>query len=105
MALLDIFKRKERRLGEVRLPEPRPSFASTEQYQRLPEELESFRVQREPVQELPSPQPTSSYDLPMPSTEVQQPHTSDTNKMDLILQKLETIDIRLKLLEERIKRY
>ena len=97
-----------KRKGETHLPtEVLPEEA-------LPEELERFRFRREPENveettseyaELPSygedvavetPQPT----LPEPSTI---PDSSD-HRIELILQKLETIDTRLKLIEERLKR-
>ncbi len=62
----------------------------------LPEDLERFRT-REPI--VPPrenyPRPTDFFGEPEKKTENQ-------DKIDLVLQKLETIDVRLKLLEEKL---
>ncbi|OGI12429.1 hypothetical protein A3K64_04240 [Candidatus Micrarchaeota archaeon RBG_16_36_9] len=59
----------------------------------LPDDLERFRVREPDI-------------LPMPpmdmATEKTEKATDNKDKLDLILQKLETIDVRLKLLEEKL---
>jgi len=108
--VLDFLRRKK----EVHLPtEAIPEEA-------LPEELERFRIRRNPE---PEPQPAETSNLPadFPSlpeygenvaVETNQPTLPEPppaeiipdNRIDLILQKLETIDTRLKLIEERLRR-
>lgn len=84
MGIFDRFRKKKKE--EVRIPADIPTS--------LPEDLERFRV-RPP--EIPR---TEFYDKPL---EVPRPEEGD--KIELILQKLDTIDTRLKLIEEKIKRY
>jgi hypothetical protein len=64
----------------------------------LPEDLERFRT-REPGPVMPTkenyPTPTNFFGEPEKKIESQ-------DKIDLVLQKLETIDVRLKLLEEKL---
>jgi hypothetical protein len=60
----------------------------------LPEDLERFRTRAEPMP------PRDDFSRPMefgPEKKI-----DGQDKMDLILQKLETIDVRLKLLEEKL---
>ena len=83
MGILDRFKKKKE---EVRIPEDIP--------ESLPEDLERFRVG---APEIPR---TEFYDKPL-----EVPKTIEGDKIELILQKLDTIDTRLKLIEEKIKRY
>ncbi len=106
--MFDFLKKKK----EVHLPtEAIPDEA-------LPEELERFRMRREEPQPEPQPieTPTDFPSLPeygeSVSVETPQPtlpepppeETPPDNRIDLILQKLETIDTRLKLIEERLRR-
>ena len=63
----------------------------------LPEDLERFRV-REPE---PPPMSRDNYPALNLVNETERKIESD-DKIDLILQKLETIDVRLKLLEEKL---
>lgn len=76
MALLDIFRKKK----EVELPmlEPEPA---------LPPELERFKVERPPL---------------LQTVPMEAPRERD--RIDEILQKLEIMDERLKVIEERLKR-
>jgi len=64
----------------------------------LPEDLERFRV-REPE---PVPPARESYPRPLDLVGATERKIEAEDKMDLILQKLETIDVRLKLLEEKL---
>ena len=86
MGILDRFKRKKE---EVRLPEDMSDIGPT-----LPEGLERFRV---PETDIPR---TEFYDKPL-----EVPKADQIEKIDMVLEKLETIDTRLKLIEEKIKRY
>lgn len=70
----------------------------TEVTTELPEDLERFRVREpEPVAPVRENYPTA---LDLVGATEKRIETQD--KMDLILQKLETIDVRLKLLEEKL---
>jgi hypothetical protein len=60
----------------------------------LPEDLERFRTREEPIPV------RERYPKPMGFEEPVRKESQD--KSDLILQKLETIDVRLKLLEEKL---
>jgi hypothetical protein len=63
----------------------------------LPEDLERFRTNvNEP---LPA---RGNYPTPMDLVGETEKRIESQDKMDLILQKLETIDVRLKLLEEKL---
>ena len=100
MSVLDKFKKRNE---EVRLSSDIPMEIPS----RLPDDLERFRI---PQTETPR---SDFYDKPLeiPSDPLPQlmpspQHQSfDDNKIELILQKLDTIDTRLKLIEERVKRY
>ena len=86
MSVLDRFKKKKQ---EVRLPTEIPmDIPST-----LPEDLEKFKL----------PQPESRTDFYDKPLEI--PKADQIEKIDMVLEKLETIDTRLKLIEEKIKRY
>lgn len=85
--MLDRFKRKKE---EVRLPSEIPMNIPSS----LPEDLEKFR--------LPEPEAPSTSFLEKP---IETPTRFEGDKIELILQKLDTIDTRLKLIEEKIKRY
>ncbi len=64
----------------------------------LPEDLERFRMRNtEPI-----PEPRESYPRPLDLVSATERGIETQDKMDLILQKLETIDVRLKLLEEKL---
>jgi len=64
----------------------------------LPEDLERFRT-REPEPVIP---PRENYARPTDFFGETEKRTENQDKLDLILQKLETIDVRLKLLEEKL---
>ncbi len=81
MAILDIFKKKK----EVELPLPEPVLEPAP----LPPELERFKVERPPLPTLPT--------VPMEAPR-------ERDRIDEILQKLEMMDERLKVIEERLKR-
>lgn len=87
MGVLDRFKKKK---DEVRIPADIPMEIPT----KLPEDLERFRL---PEPEAPR---TEFYDKPL-----EVPKADNIEKIDMVLEKLETIDTRLKLIEEKIKRY
>ena len=86
MSVLDRFKKKK---DEVRLPADIPMEIPTQ----LPDDLEKFRL----------PQPESRTDFYDKPLEI--PKADQIEKIDMVLEKLETIDTRLKLIEEKIKRY
>jgi hypothetical protein len=82
--IMDIFKRKK----------PKNDFP-TEVTTELPEDLERFRTRR--IEPMP---PRNNFPGPM---DFEPERRSDSKeKIDLVLQKLETIDLRLKLLEEKL---
>jgi len=82
---------------------PAPMEASPD----LPEDLERFRIK---TPEMRPPEHRTDYPVPEVSPygksveELVSERTSG-DKIELILQKLETIDARLRLIEEKIKRY
>jgi len=78
---LDRFRKKKKEEPLPVLPAPPPT---------LPEDLERFRVT-----------PESSFGRPSELAETKE--TGD--KTELILQKLETIDARLRFIEEKLRRY
>lgn len=86
MSILDRFKKKNE---EVRLPD---EIADTGP--ALPENLERFRMSESNIPR------TEFYDKPL-----EVPRADQIEKIDMVLEKLETIDTRLKLIEEKIKRY
>ncbi len=86
MGILDKFKRKKE---EVRLPADIGDSGPD-----LPEGLERFRATQ------PDFPRTEFYDKPL-----EVPKADQVEKIDLVIQKLDTIDTRLKLIEEKIKRY
>ena len=94
MGVLDFLKKKK----EVGLP-PQYTVESTAE-SRLPEDLERFRTRQAP--EIPESEPYSppEYTYGQQAEKPEMP----VDKIDLILQKLETIDTRLKLIEERLRR-
>ena len=97
--ILDRFRKKS-----VSLPEP------IEMEPTLPEDLERFRMKPaeakmpEVKNEL-----RNDYSVPeLPYSKTVEDLVSERtegNKIDLILQKLETIDTRIRLLEEKMKKY
>ncbi|MBU3896894.1 MAG: hypothetical protein KJ697_03090 [Nanoarchaeota archaeon] len=107
MKLLDIFnvfRKKQEIVSEL----PQPS--------QLPDDFERFRVKRYP-EAPPEPEYPSSdaarFNMPAPEIETPQIEPAvkeepqeliQTDKIDLILQKLETIDTRLRLIEERTRK-
>ncbi len=62
----------------------------------LPEDLEKFRVRE------PEPIPPREAPKPLDLVTATETKIEEQDKLDLILQKLETIDVRLKLLEEKL---
>jgi hypothetical protein len=106
--IFDRFRKKKS--DEVSFPEPMPM----ERNMGLPEDLERFRV-RPVEQTLPDrmperlQEPRNDYPVPElpPSKSVDDlvAERTQVNKIDLILQKLETIDTRLRLMEEKTKKY
>ncbi len=105
MKLFDIFGKLKRK------KEPKKMLEANRN--DLPNDLERFRIKREPI---PAPEPlvSSPYQAPQqlsprpglppvgpPKTEI--PKGQVLEKEDMILQKLETIDARLRLIEEKMK--
>ncbi len=89
MSFLDRFKKKKE--------EPEPIVPE----RPLPSELESFRRETIPVPERPAPfgrPPAEPLPRPEPIP------ARNVDKLDLILEKLETIDQRLKLIEEKLSK-
>jgi hypothetical protein len=86
MGILDKFKKKK---DEVRLPSDIGDVGPS-----LPGDLERFRTTQ------PDFPRTEFYDKPL-----EVPKADQVEKIDLVIQKLDTIDTRLKLIEEKIKRY
>jgi len=93
--------------GRFRKKKEEPLFAPIETPAELPEDLERFRM-KPPESRLPEVRPS---DYPVPevpygkSVEDLVSERTSGDKIELILQKLETIDARLRLLEEKMKRY
>lgn len=81
--IFDIFRRKR---PEIELPMPPPA---------LPAELERFRITPPPIPH----QPPTPYQPPL-----EPKPTPPADRLELILAKLETIDARLKVIEEKIER-
>jgi hypothetical protein len=65
----------------------------------LPDDLERFRTRTTEV----NPAPTGNYGKPLDLVGITESGIESKDKLDLILQKLETIDVRLKLLEEKLR--
>jgi hypothetical protein len=93
-----IFGRFRKKKEEISLPAPIETA-------ELPEDLERFRM-KPPEAKL-----ETRTDYPVPelpygkSVEELVSERTEGDKIELILQKLETIDARLRLIEEKIKRY
>lgn len=92
MGIMDVFKRKR----EIELPLPSEFAPGPSARTELPSDLEPFRM-------------TSPYPTPPPPEPAFRPITpvappAPTDKLDLIISKLETIDARLRVLEEKIER-
>jgi hypothetical protein len=102
---------------------PAPLGAETHIGSDLPDDLERFRI-RPPGQDLPSRQMQSPVRQMEPAPMNEEPMHEDfpsmpfskssysfmaektsVNKVDLIIQKLETIDARLRFMEEKMKNY
>lgn len=105
MALLDFRKKAKEKVEEA-----------TEIDEELPEELEKFRSRARfgPPAEKEEPFIPEEYrnDIGEKAPakkenviELSKEHAAIEHKIDLILSKLETIDARLKLLEEKLKRF
>lgn len=108
MALLNMFKRKR----EVELPLPQYPAPGPASRTELPSDLERLRMSEPlPYRSEPSPyQPPSAPMFAPPPEPTFRPtpspppaHTPEA-KIDLILSKLETIDARLRVLEEKLER-
>ena len=85
--IFDRFRKKKKEQEEVPLP-----------IETLPSDLEKFRVRREA--------PSLGYqrvELPRPP-EIGSPEPGTRDRIELILQKLDTIDARLRWIEERLAR-
>jgi len=112
MALLD-FRKKAKEKTET--PESDESFGTDE----LPEELEKFRTRARfgPPADMPARSAAKedepflpeeykkNIDEPSARKETKEAQGNLEHKIELILSKLETIDARLKLLEEKLKRF
>ncbi len=97
MGILDVLKKKKEEPYEE--PSPRSDF---------PNELEQFRLPPPRIEERPSPfekkpEPAREKSFLPPDIEARQIASGGTDKIDLILSKLETIDARLRLIEEKLK--
>lgn len=93
---LNLFKRKDKKEVELPIPSPPalgPAAFRQEPPPSLPSELEQFRMEP-PRRAYPAPPEPTFTPTPAPSSD----------KMDLILSKLETIDARLRVIEEKIER-
>jgi len=94
-----IFGRFRKKKEEISLPAPIETA-------ELPEDLERFRIK---TPEIKPPEIRTDYPIPeVPygkSVEELVAERTEVDKIELILQKLETIDARLRLIEEKIKRY
>jgi hypothetical protein len=90
-----------RKKKDEEIPLPAPIEAAD-----LPEDLERFRIR---TPEARAPEVRTDYPVPeVPygkSVEQLVSERTEGDKIELILQKLETIDARLRLIEEKIKRY
>ena len=105
MKLLDIFSKLKRKKEPQRMLDEVRTL--------LPDDLERFRIKKGPLPEpepySPSPyQASAEQSLPLrpglPPVEAPKAEpVKGLEKEDMILQKLETIDARLRLIEERIK--
>ncbi|HLC51071.1 MAG TPA: hypothetical protein VJH90_01720 [archaeon] len=110
MGIMDLLKRKKERESISSSPET-----------TLPSELEQFRMPPvPPPQGRPIPPPRQQQLAPLqqedyrfreyyqqppqPEPEPEQEAPEGIDKLDMIIQKLETIDARLKLLEEKLRK-
>ena len=105
--IFDRFRKKEQSLQE-------PFMDSAQ----LPDDLERFRMRppdtrlpeaRPDPRMAPAPMERSDYPVPeLPATKTVEDLVSERtkgDKIELILQKLDTIDTRLRLMEERTRKY
>ena len=105
MKLFDIFRKLK--------PKKEPKKMLEASRTGLPTDLERFRIRKGP---LPEPEPMSPYQSPIqePAQLPPRPGLPEVGpapkeekivleKEDMILQKLETIDARLRLIEEKLK--
>lgn len=84
-------------LGWLKRKKEKEEDFPSEVTEPLPEDLERFRVRE--------PEPISTrenYPSALELAGETEKRIENQDKMDLILQKLETIDVRLKLLEEKL---
>lgn len=88
------FKKREVGLPQEYYPEARDEV-------RLPEELQTFKAQESQPETSQSAFTPFGFATPEPSPQPVVAPSSNVEKIDLVLQKLETIDARLKLLEEK----
>lgn len=98
-----IFDRLRKKKDDVSLPPPL-EVPSAE----LPEDLERFRMRTPEIKtEVGVPEIKNNYNEAAYGKTVEDLVAERTSgdKIELILQKLETIDARLRLIEEKIKRY
>lgn len=99
-------------------PEPIPEELRIGRERPVPPELEKFKL-KGPIEEtlagkapeeeigrplMPGP-PTPPPFRPAPRAERPAPRAEPGDKIDLILSKLETIDARLRVIEEKLKRF
>jgi hypothetical protein len=94
MALMDVFRKKK----EVELPTPQFPAPGPAARTELPSDLERLRMSQPAAY-----QPAPAY-APPPEPTFSPPPASTDGKLDLIISKLETIDARLRVLEEKIER-
>lgn len=98
MSILDRFRKKKKE-EPIQQPAPTPG---------LPQDLEKFRVDRQqpyqrPMEVFQQPGPAQST----PTTQAPQkpiPHDKE-HQIELVIQKLDTIDARLRFIEEKLKRF
>jgi len=92
MGLFDRFKKKEEHV----------------EVSELPEELEKFRIKREEYHEIPRVEEKSSLQLPPIGTNIpvgpEKIEKKEIDKLDLVLAKLETINERLRVIEEKLEK-
>ncbi len=106
MGILDVLKKKK--------PEPDEDFPKSEPRRDFPEDFEQFKLPPPKIEEKPSPferaekitekaeEPFVPSDI-LSKTTSEVKHEKNSDKLELILSKLETIDARLRLIEEKLK--